>query len=345
MDDGKTRDVISSGPQAVARSRRLSPRAATLVAVAGLAALAVVVITASNGRHQPIASPGVLPGSRPTISTDIAHPDSLADSSGGLWIASWHAGLLERINPVSGNVLRIRIGPPNGRFSALAAAGDHVYVLRGDTGRLEVRDSATGATLTSRTLPGDANTIAANSSGVFVAVCCLDSRHPLQTVLALDPVTLRTRHQVSDPQEGQSPTLVRGVAGVWLLSEDGSRLLRADIASAPLALPDGPLGSLAVGDNLLVGSTHGGDLEGFDPSSGRLRWVISPTTDGPVRSLALRDGRLFAITGATVTVVNVGTHRVVSRAGAQGASLLTQGIHGVWGTGPNVLISELAPVI
>jgi Protein kinase domain len=311
-----------------AGSRRSGRRKVTIALVSGLVAVAVAVAVATlfivHDAPPPAPAPGALIRIDPAtngVLSDVAipgHPGNLAVTSGGIWIADFFAGSLERYAPATGAIQRIT---SNGEPRDIAFAAGSVYVAAdGDflSGIVSRYDAVTGVRNDGIKLLACA--IAAGDGVVWAAGC------PFVQRLSTDARPLRVLHSVflpfRDPTTAENARtqfreLAIGGGSLWALGDDlDRRVWRLDqrtgrvLATIELGFP--PRSAAFGGGRLWVTDSLHDTVVAVEASTGT---VLPPTRVGrSPGGVVVAAGSVWVpnMLDGTVSRLDLGTRRVVS---------------------------------
>jgi YVTN family beta-propeller protein len=246
------------------------------------------------------------------------HPGNLTVTAGGIWIADFFSGSLERFVPSTGVTQRIT---SNGEPRDIDAVAGSVYVAAdGDflSGSVSRYDAVTGVRLDGIKLLACA--VAAGDGVVWVAGC------PFVQRLSTDERQLRVLHSVYLPfrtpsraenTRGQLRELAVGGGSLWALGDDlDRRVWRLDehtgrvLATIELGFP--PRSAAFGGGRLWVTDSLHDTVVPVDAATNS---VLSPTPVGrSPGGVVVSAGSVWVpnMLDGTVSRLDVGTRRVVS---------------------------------
>jgi YVTN family beta-propeller protein len=310
-------------PSRRSRRRRIVVTLGAVLA-AGIAAVAVAVALLGRDAGPAAPTPGALIRIDPATNKVVSdtplpgHPGNLAVSNGGIWIADFFAGSLERYTPSTGAIQRIT---SNGEPRDIAVAAGTVFVAAdGDflSGVVSRYDAVTGVRQDGLELLACA--IAAGGGVVWVAGC------PFVQRLSTDERRLRILRSVYLPfrtptraenTRGQFRELAVGGGSLWALGDDlDRRLWRLDqrtgrvLATIELGFP--PRSAAFGGGRLWVTDSLHDTVVAVDASTGK---VLRPTHVGrSPGGIVVAAGSVWVpnMLDGTVSRLDPATRRVIS---------------------------------
>jgi YVTN family beta-propeller protein len=306
------------------RSRRRLAVTLGTALVAGIAVAALAVLLLGRDPAPAGPEPGALVRIDPatnTVVSDVAipgHPGNLVVTSGGIWIADFFAGSLERYTPATGISQRIT---SNGEPRDLAVARGSVYVAAdGDffSGIVSRYNAVTGVRRDGIKLLACA--IAAGDGVVWAAGCPFVQRlstdaRPLR-ILHAEYLPFRTPTRAENTR-GQFRELAVGGGSLWVLGDDlDRRVWRLDqrtgrvLATIELGFP--PRSAAFGGGRLWVTDSLHDTVVAVDAATGK---VLAPTHVGrSPGGVVVAAGSVWVpnMLDGTVSRLDLDTRRVLS---------------------------------
>ncbi|HEY5199856.1 MAG TPA: hypothetical protein VIJ31_03020 [Acidothermaceae bacterium] len=331
------RSRLDTADQPQLGSRRRLPRRLVSAFSVGAVVVAIVIssVVIGSGRANHVAKPPIVTpgGTLLSFATNIHDVTTLTDTAGGLWLSSWEDAILTRVDPRTGASTSLHVGQSRNSIITATTADDELFDVRFDTGQLEARDSSSGVVLRATKQPAETDTLTAQGNRLWVSECCRGSS-PSQTVLTVDPSTLVATTEVIVAQEGETPQLAAGAAGVWLINEASTQLQRVDTPHGiVIPLPGNDTG-LAVGASVVVLADDSGRVMGYDPTTGALLFSLQfgVAEDGGVvpRAVAIDGDTLYVAIPGHVLEFSIAKKAKVGDVTGLDVQRLSVGEHGVW---------------
>jgi outer membrane protein assembly factor BamB len=291
-----------------------------------------VVIVVGHGKHA-AKPPTVTPaGSLRSFATNTHDVTTFTDTAGGLWLSSWNDATLTKVDAQTGASTSLTVGQSRSTIIAAATADGELFDVRFDTGQLEARDATSGVVLRTAKQPAETPALTAQGNGLWVTECC-QGPTPSQTVLMVDPSTLTNTTEEFVAQEGETPQLAAGPAGVWLLNEPSYQLLRVDTPHRIVILMQGSAAQVAVGTSVVLVADDLGHVTGYNPTTGALEFQLEygVTQSDIVPTAAAIDGDdLYVAIPGHVLEFSIARKAKIGDVTGLNAQRLSVGPHGVW---------------
>lgn len=319
------------------RLPRQAPRA--LVSALSVAAVVIAMVVASivivTGHPKRAANPPTTTSGEGlrSFATNIHDVTTFTDTPGGLWLSSWSQAVLTKVDPQTGASTSLKVGQATSGIIAATTADGELFDVRFDTGQLEARDASSGAVLRTAKQQAETDALTAQGNRLWVTECCRAST-PSQTIQTVDPSTLDAITQTVVAQEGETPQLAAGPAGVWLLDETSTQLQRVDTPRGPVIPLPGNHGQLAVGASVVVVADGFASVRGYNATNGALEFFLGFDVSGDEsvvpQAVAIDGDTIYVAIPGHVLEFSIAKRAKIGDVTGLNVQRFSVGPHGVW---------------
>ena len=308
--------------QATPAVRPLRPRAAPVLAVAGLLLFAGVLAFGISRVAQPDRHSGIDENHVGLIDADSARitaeyrvgngPEAMAVGAGSVWAANRVDGTVSRIDRGREEVVTIDVG---GEPTGLSFGGRSLWVADGQGRTVAQIDPSVNKVVQRFDVGNAAHAVAVGFGAVWVA-SAVDA-----TVVKIDIESGRITRRIG--VEARPTALAAGAGAIWVVSEATAHVIRLDPRSGTpvdsIAVGNGPSGVAVGGRAVWVANRIDGTLYRIDPATDAVTEAVRVGRD-PRAVAADEDGVWVANTGdGTVMRVDPRDRKVTDTVGIQGS--------------------------